>query len=141
MVTIRSGSAAREANVAPGLPREISYLGSAPEAVGPALPPSQPLAQESPGARPDLAEAELAPAFVLTTPRRLSVRQKQVLAIVAEAGTAGPSAVARELGVGVSTAYRDLSLLEERGLLCQSDSGRRVVTDGGLEALRGFMHG
>jgi len=67
------------------------------------------------------------------TPARqpLSTRQKQVLALVMESGSAGPSLVAKELGVGVSTAYRDLASLEEIGLIA-SDGGKRTLTDQGL---------
>jgi hypothetical protein len=61
----------------------------------------------------------------------LSTRQKQVLALVMESGSAGPSLVAKELGVGVSTAYRDLASLEEIGLIA-SDGGKRTLTDQGL---------
>jgi len=61
----------------------------------------------------------------------LSTRQKQVLALVMESGAAGPSLVAKELGCGVSTAYRDLASLEELGLIC-SDGGKRTLTDQGL---------
>jgi len=62
---------------------------------------------------------------------RLSTRQKHVLALVMESGSAGPSLVAKELGVGVSTAYRDLASLEDMGLIC-SDGGKRTLTDEGL---------
>ena len=62
---------------------------------------------------------------------RLSTRQKQVLALVMESGSAGPSLVAKELGCGVSTAYRDLASLEDLGLIC-SDGGKRTLTDQGL---------
>jgi DNA-binding CsgD family transcriptional regulator len=61
----------------------------------------------------------------------LSTRQKQVLALVMESGAAGPSLVAKELGCGVSTAYRDLASLEELGLIC-SDGGKRTLTEQGL---------
>lgn len=62
---------------------------------------------------------------------RLSTRQKQALALVMESGSAGPSLVAKELGCGVSTAYRDLASLEDLGLIC-SDGGKRTLTDQGL---------
>jgi len=62
---------------------------------------------------------------------RLSTRQKQVLALVMESGSAGPSLVAKELSVGISTAYRDLASLEDVGLIT-SDGGKRTLTDQGL---------
>ncbi|MDR3686468.1 MAG: ATP-binding protein, partial [Coriobacteriia bacterium] len=56
---------------------------------------------------------------------RLSARQKNVLALVLESGLAGPSLVSKELGVGISTAYRDLAMLEEVGLIA-SEAGKRT---------------
>ena len=68
---------------------------------------------------------------------RLSTRQKQALALVLESGLAGPSLVAKELGVGVSTAYRDLASLEDAGLIV-SESGKRTLTREGLSYLGGL---
>jgi DNA-binding transcriptional ArsR family regulator len=65
---------------------------------------------------------------------RLSSRQHQVLALVLETGLAGPSLVSKELGVGLSTAYRDLAALEEAGLIT-SESGKRALTPQGLSFL------
>jgi hypothetical protein len=62
---------------------------------------------------------------------RLTTRQTQVLALVLESGSAGPSLVAKELSVGLSTAYRDLALLEDLGLIA-AEGGKRSVTDHGL---------
>jgi hypothetical protein len=65
---------------------------------------------------------------------RLTTRQAQVLALVLESGSAGPSLVANELSVGLSTAYRDLAHLEELGLI-EADGGKRTVTEYGLRFL------
>jgi hypothetical protein len=65
---------------------------------------------------------------------RLSMRQKQVLALVLESGSAGPSIISRELGVGLSTAYRDLAALEQLGLIVAS-GGKRTLTDEGARYL------
>jgi hypothetical protein len=62
---------------------------------------------------------------------RLTTRQTQVLALVLESGSAGPSLVAKELTVGLSTAYRDLAFLEELGLI-EAEGGKRTVTEQGL---------
>lgn len=67
-------------------------------------------------------------------PLRLTTRQKQVLALVLESGSAGPSIVSRELGVGLSTAYRDLASLEDMGLI-SSIGGKRALTDKGMSLL------
>lgn len=62
----------------------------------------------------------------------LTDRQKQVLLLLAEQGPAGPSAVAKELGLSLATAYRDLARLEELGLAEKGEGGRRAVTKKGL---------
>jgi hypothetical protein len=80
-----------------------------------------------PAAAPDSA-----PAY---SPPRLSTRQKKVLSIVVELGSAGPSAVARELSVGLSTAHRDLAALEEHGLIEADESGKRSLTEAGIACL------
>ncbi len=71
---------------------------------------------------------------------RLTTRQKQVLALVLESGSAGPSMVSRELGVGISTAYRDLASLEETGLIVAED-GKRSLTPDGLSYLSSMTTG
>ncbi len=65
----------------------------------------------------------------------LSTRQKQVLSLLMELGSIGPTVVSRELAVGLSTAYRDLEHLEGHGLITSDDSGKRVLTDQGLRCL------
>jgi DeoR/GlpR family transcriptional regulator of sugar metabolism len=70
----------------------------------------------------------------------LTTRQKQVLALVMESGSAGPSLVSRELGVGISTAYRDLASLEEIGLIV-ADGGKRKLTPEGMSFLDGLIAG
>jgi DNA-binding IclR family transcriptional regulator len=52
-----------------------------------------------------------------------------------ELGAVGPSVVSRELSVGLSTAYRDLSALEAAGLIASDDSGKRVLTALGITSL------
>lgn len=71
---------------------------------------------------------------------RLSTRQKQVLALIMESGSAGPSLVSRELGVGISTAYRDLASLEELSLI-SSDGGKRRLTPDGMTYIGDLMSG
>ncbi len=65
----------------------------------------------------------------------LSVRHKRVLSLVMEVGSLGPSLVARELGVGLSTAYRDLEHLASLGLVEADLSGKRVLTEEGIQCL------
>jgi hypothetical protein len=82
----------------------------------------------------DMAQA----ADVVARPR-LSARQKNVLALVLESGLVGPSLVSKELGVGISTAYRDLALLEDAGLI-SADCGKRTLTPEGLAYLGSLMN-
>jgi DNA-binding transcriptional ArsR family regulator len=82
--------------------------------------------------RPKVEDVDLVPAG---RPPRLSDRQKQVLSLVMELGVAGPSVVARELRVGLSTAYRDLASLEEAGLIVADESGKRALTERGVALL------
>lgn len=65
---------------------------------------------------------------------RLTTRQKHVMALVLETGSAGPSIVSKELGVGLSTAYRDLASLEDLGLI-EADGGKRTLTAKGVAYL------
>ena len=58
----------------------------------------------------------------------ISERQQKVLITVLEHGEVGPSTVAERLEISVSTAYRDLSVLEEHGLVAGADSGKRMIT-------------
>ncbi|MFY9321774.1 MAG: ATP-binding protein [Bacillota bacterium] len=66
----------------------------------------------------------------------LSHRQKKVFMILAEEGEGGPSLVAKELSISLSTAYRDLVVLENHGLIQTVDSsGKRKLTSKGIAFL------
>lgn len=65
----------------------------------------------------------------------LSARQKKFLLLIAELGSAGPSAIAKELAVSQSTAYRELELLERQHLVASKDAGKRTLTEDGVAAL------
>ena len=58
----------------------------------------------------------------------ISDRQQNALVTIVECGEAGPSTVAERLGISVSTAYRDLSVLEEHGLVFSDETGKRLVS-------------
>ena len=66
---------------------------------------------------------------------RLTLRQKQVLSLILELGSVGPSVVSKELGVGLSTAYRDLAALEDSGLIVSDENGKRVLAPLGAASL------
>lgn len=65
----------------------------------------------------------------------LNKRQKQVLFLVMELGSVGPSKIASELSISLSTAYRDLIYLEEKSLISSDEQGKRVLTSLGIEYL------
>lgn len=65
----------------------------------------------------------------------LTQRQKKVLLLIAELGSAGPSAVAKELGVSQSTAYRELQALSDLHLIDSRTSGKRTLTEEGIAVL------
>ena len=66
----------------------------------------------------------------------VSPRQQKVFMILAEEGEGGPSVVAKELEISLSTAYRDLVALEEYGLIKTVDnSGKRKLTSKGIAFL------
>jgi len=74
-------------------------------------------------------------------PALLSTRQKKVLSLVMEAGEAGPTLVAHELAVGLSTAHRDLASLEEGGFILSDSSGKRILTQKGHRYLDELFRG
>jgi anti-sigma regulatory factor (Ser/Thr protein kinase) len=72
---------------------------------------------------------------------RLSTRQKQILSLTLELGSIGPSSVSRELGIALSTAYRDLEALERLSLLACDDTGKRSLTPLGERVLIRLLDG
>ena len=70
----------------------------------------------------------------------ISERQQKVLITVLESGEVGPSTVADRLEMSVSTAYRDLSVLEEHGLVAGAESGKRMVTPLGRDLVEAIVN-
>lgn len=69
----------------------------------------------------------------------ISERQQRVLITVLEGGEVGPSTVAESLEISVSTAYRDLSVLEEHGLVAGAESGKRSITPLGRDLVEAIV--
>jgi hypothetical protein len=69
----------------------------------------------------------------------ISERQQKVLITVLECGEVGPSTVAEQLEISVSTAYRDLSVLEEHGLVITDESGKRVISPLGKDFVEAIV--
>jgi hypothetical protein len=99
------------------------------------------------GVRPAGGEAE--PSHKPPPPRRypdgvprmnISERQQKVLLTVLECGEVGPSTVADRLEISVSTAYRDLSVLEEHGLVMADDSGKRLISPLGRDLVETIVN-
>jgi len=70
----------------------------------------------------------------------ISERQQKVLITVLESGEVGPSTVAERLEISVSTAYRDLSVLEEHGLVVTDESGKRVISPLGKDVVEAIVN-
>ncbi len=75
------------------------------------------------------------PASAPAPTRVLTERQRRVLLLVAEMGSAGPTTVAKELGISLTTAYRELAALEGQGLLRAHTGGKRSLTEYGIRAV------
>jgi DNA-binding transcriptional ArsR family regulator len=69
----------------------------------------------------------------------ISERQQKVLITVLECGEVGPSTVADRLEISVSTAYRDLSVLEEHGLVVTDETGKRVISPLGTDLVEAIV--
>src|ERR671917_308278 len=70
----------------------------------------------------------------------ISERQQKVLLTVLECGEVGPSTVAERLEISVSTAYRDLSVLEEHGLVMADESGKRLISPLGRDLVEAIIN-
>jgi len=76
------------------------------------------------------------PAPRPTTPEpRLTTRQKRVLVLLMELGSAGPTAIGRELDIAAATAFRELGVLEKMGLIHSRGDGKRALTSEGVSVL------
>lgn len=65
----------------------------------------------------------------------LTNRQKKALSLITELGAAGPSVIASELDISLSTAHRDLTYLEECDLIKSDELGKRSLTSQGVKYL------
>ena len=70
----------------------------------------------------------------------ISERQQKVLITVLECGEVGPSTVADRLEISVSTAYRDLSVLEEHGLVMADETGKRLISPLGRDLVEAIIN-
>ena len=70
---------------------------------------------------------------------KLTTRQKRILVLLMELGSAGPTAIGKELGIAPATAYRDLGLLRDLGLIDSVGEGKRALTDEGVSVLDSIL--
>ena len=70
---------------------------------------------------------------------KLSTRQTKVLVLLMELGAAGPTGVAKELGVAPATAFRELVILQEMGLIHAVGDGKRALAEEGLHLLESIL--
>lgn len=82
----------------------------------------------------DIRKSLVGPGFLSI----FSDRQKRVLSLIAEIGTVGPSKIAEELDISLSTAHRDLTILEEHQLLKADEKGQRSLSLKGINFLNSF---
>ena len=119
------GTVSVEDNIGGGTVATVS-VGETAEEKEDGTPPSQPVPQRKyPDAVPRM---------------NISERQEKVLITVLESGEVGPSTVAERLEISVSTAYRDLSVLEEHGLVAGDESGKRVITPLGRDLVENIVN-
>ncbi|MFA4964128.1 MAG: ATP-binding protein [Thermoleophilia bacterium] len=70
---------------------------------------------------------------------RISTRQTKVLVLLMELGSAGPTAIAKELGIAAATAFRELVVLQDMGLIHSLDGGKRALREEGLRLLESIL--
>jgi DNA-binding transcriptional ArsR family regulator len=97
--------------------------------------------EEVPAAEPNPPQPAPPRRYPDGVPRmNISERQQKVLITVLECGEVGPSTVAEKLEISVSTAYRDLSVLEEHGLVVTDESGKRIISPLGRDLVEAIVN-
>jgi anti-sigma regulatory factor (Ser/Thr protein kinase) len=79
------------------------------------------------------------PAVARTPQVKLSTRQTKVLVLLMELGSAGPTAIAKELGIAPATAFRELVVLQDMGLIHSLGDGKRALHEEGLRLLESIL--
>jgi anti-sigma regulatory factor (Ser/Thr protein kinase) len=80
------------------------------------------------------------PAPVPRAPEiKVTMRQTKVLVLLMELGPSGPTAIAKELGNSSATAFRELVVLEDMGLIHSLGDGKRALREEGLRLLESIL--
>ncbi len=69
----------------------------------------------------------------------LGDRHLRMLLLVVELGPVGPTALAKEMHLSASTAYRELEELESSGLVESDSRGRRTISAKGMSRLKTLL--
>jgi anti-sigma regulatory factor (Ser/Thr protein kinase) len=85
------------------------------------------------------AHAPEQPAAPATPDVKLTTRQTKVLVLLMELGSAGPTAISRELDIAPATAFRELVVLQEKGLIHSLGDGKRALREEGLRLLESIL--
>jgi predicted HTH transcriptional regulator len=72
--------------------------------------------------------------------KSLPERQKKILFVILELEEAGPSTIARELDLSLSTSYRELIQLEKSRLLITGKNGKRKLSKKGTKYLEYYSN-
>jgi len=83
--------------------------------------------------------AETSPAVAGLPEVKLTTRQTKVLVLLMELGSAGPTAIAKELGFSAATVYRELVVLQDMGLIHSLGDGKRALREEGLRLLESIL--
>ena len=86
-----------------------------------------------PAHAPEPAAAPRAPQVKLT------MRQTKVLVLLMELGSSGPTAIAKELDISAATAFRELVVLQDMGLIHSLGDGKRALREEGLHLLESIL--
>jgi hypothetical protein len=70
---------------------------------------------------------------------KLTTRQTKVLVLLMELGSAGPTAIAKELGFSPATVFRELVVLQDMGLIHSLGDGKRALREEGLHLLESIL--
>ena len=80
------------------------------------------------------------PAPAVGVPKvKLTTRQTKVLVLLMELGSAGPTAIAKELGFSPATVFRELVVLQDMGLIHSLGDGKRALREEGLRLLESIL--
>lgn len=73
------------------------------------------------------------------TPPKLTERQRKVFLLITEEGEVGPSTAANKLDLSLTTAFRELSALENLGLVETTEGGKRCLTSLGMNMVPEYI--